>query len=67
MEKSNAFKNFNKEELFPKLIYLPAEIIFDVKDTKINNLLHKKYTLIKLIRTGISPISAMIGISAYYG
>lgn len=25
------------------------------------------YTLIKLIRTGISPISAMIGISAYYG
>ncbi|WP_342275918.1 hypothetical protein [Spiroplasma endosymbiont of Nebria brevicollis] len=25
------------------------------------------YTLIKLIRTGISPISAMIGTSAYYG
>ncbi|WP_342260762.1 hypothetical protein [Spiroplasma endosymbiont of Notiophilus biguttatus] len=25
------------------------------------------YTLLKLIRTGISPISAMIGTSAYYG
>ncbi|WP_375318023.1 hypothetical protein [Spiroplasma endosymbiont of Virgichneumon dumeticola] len=25
------------------------------------------YTLTKLIRTGISPISAMIGTSAYYG
>ncbi len=25
------------------------------------------YTLTKLIRTGISPLSAMIGTSAYYG
>ncbi len=25
------------------------------------------YTLMKLIRTGISPLSAMIGTSAYYG
>ncbi|WP_342219108.1 hypothetical protein [Spiroplasma endosymbiont of Amphimallon solstitiale] len=25
------------------------------------------YTLTKLIRTGISPICAMIGTSAYYG
>lgn len=33
-----------------------------VENTQSNN-----YTLTKLIRTGISPISAMIGISAYYG
>ncbi|WP_342277134.1 hypothetical protein [Spiroplasma endosymbiont of Nebria brevicollis] len=30
-------------------------------------ILLSNYTLIKLIRTGISPISAMIGTSAYYG
>ncbi len=25
------------------------------------------YTLLKLIRTGISPLSAMVGVGAYYG
>ncbi|WP_342218349.1 hypothetical protein [Spiroplasma endosymbiont of Amphimallon solstitiale] len=29
--------------------------------------IQSNYTLLKLIRTGISPISAMIGTSAYYG
>ncbi len=28
---------------------------------------NSKYALLKLIRTGISPLSAMIGTSAYYG
>ncbi|WP_342218833.1 hypothetical protein [Spiroplasma endosymbiont of Amphimallon solstitiale] len=28
---------------------------------------NSNYTLLKLIRTGISPLSAMIGISSYYG
>ncbi|WJG71171.1 hypothetical protein [Spiroplasma ixodetis] len=34
----------------------------NIENTQLNN-----YTLIKLIRTGISPLSAMIGTSAYYG
>ncbi|WP_342260657.1 hypothetical protein [Spiroplasma endosymbiont of Notiophilus biguttatus] len=29
--------------------------------------IQSNYTLLKLIRIGISPISAMIGTSAYYG
>ncbi|WJG70731.1 hypothetical protein SIXOD_v1c19500 [Spiroplasma ixodetis Y32] len=32
----------------------------NIENTQLNN-----YTLIKLIRTGISPLSAMIGTSAY--
>ncbi len=31
------------------------------------NVQSNNYTLTKLIRTGISPLSAMIGTSAYYG
>lgn len=33
----------------------------------VENVQSNNYTLTKLIRTGISPITAMIGISAYYG
>ncbi|WP_375316882.1 hypothetical protein [Spiroplasma endosymbiont of Virgichneumon dumeticola] len=33
----------------------------------VENIQSNNYTLTKLIRTGISPISAMIGTSAYYG
>lgn len=28
---------------------------------------NSNYTLLKLMRTGVSPLSAMIGTSAYYG
>ncbi|WP_342219174.1 hypothetical protein [Spiroplasma endosymbiont of Amphimallon solstitiale] len=35
--------------------------------TKLKENSQSNYTLLKLIRTGISPISAMIGTSAYYG
>ncbi|WP_375317228.1 hypothetical protein [Spiroplasma endosymbiont of Virgichneumon dumeticola] len=33
----------------------------------VENIQSNNYTLTKLIRTGISPILAMIGTSAYYG
>ena len=35
-----------------------------INDTTVQS---SNYTLTKLIRTGISPLSAMIGTSAYYG
>ncbi len=57
--------NTLKQELLPKLIYLPAEIIFDVKDSKIDNLLHKKYTFLTIINSNFAKQIESFIVSKY--
>lgn len=65
LKTSNVFETFNKEELLPKLIYLPAEIIFDVENSKIDNLLHKKYSFLTIINSNFAKQIESFIVSEY--
>lgn len=65
LKTSNVFETFNKEELLPKLIYLPAEIIFDVENSKIDNLLHKKYSFLTIINSNFAKQIESFIVSKY--